>query len=155
MRPAGILMVALLIGLIACAKTGEETLNYAQQIAELQHYNETLEKYLQSLETTDPEGKGEVTQIAQLLENYKADLAKIPNPVDSKLKAMHGRYKRSIPASQKRLLPPDDPAFVIQARRAIMGLKEDVKDSIYPLVRALLDQHNLGDRVSLKWPSEE
>ena len=154
MRTVGIPMVALLIGLIACAKTGEEVLNYAQQIAELQHYNETLEKYLQSLET-DPEGKGEITQIGQLLENYKADLTKIPNPLDSKLKAMHGRYKRSIPASQKRLLPPDDPLFAIRARLAIMELKEDVKDSIYPLVRALLDQYDLGDRVSLKWPSEE
>jgi len=89
------------------------------------------------------------------LKNYEADLAKIPDPRDSKLKAMHGRYKRSIAASQKRLLPPDDPAFVIQARRAIMGLKEDVKDSIYPIVRELLTRYNLGDRVSLKWPSEE
>ena len=154
MRSLCILMVALLMGLIACAKSGEETLNYAQQIAKLQHYNETLEKYLKSIEA-DPEGKGEITQVAQLLENYEADLAKIPRPVDVKLKAVHGQYERSITSSQKRLLPPDAPAFVIDARRAIMELKKEIKDSIYPLVQALLDQHNLGDRLALKWPSEE
>jgi len=104
MRNIGFLMVVLLVGLFACAKSGEETLNYAQQIAALQHYNETLEKYLKSLEI-DPEGKGEVTGVAQLLENYKADLLKIPKPVDSKLKTIHGRYERSIATSQRRLLP--------------------------------------------------
>ncbi|MCK5118212.1 MAG: hypothetical protein KAQ78_01440 [Candidatus Latescibacteria bacterium] len=154
MRNIGFLMVVLLVGLFACANTGEEALGYAHQIARLQHYNETLEQYLKSLDA-DPEGKGAVTRIAQLLENYKTDLAKIPSPVDSKLRAMHGRYKRNIATSQRRLLPPDDLAFAIQARRAIMGLKEDIKDSIYPVVRELLDEHNLGDRVSLKWPSEE
>ena len=154
MRSLCILMVALLMGLIACAKSGEETLNYAQQIAKLQHYNETLEKYLKSLEA-DPEGRGEITQVAQLLENYKADLAKIPRPVDSQLKAMHGRYERSIAASQKRLLPPDDPLFAIRARRAITDLKEDIKDKIYPIVLDLLRQHDLEGRVPLKWPSEE
>ena len=154
MRNIGFLMVVLLVGLFACAKTGEETLGYAQQIAGLQHYNETLEQYLKSLEI-DPEGKGAVTQIAQLLENYKADLLKIPKPMDSKLKSIHGRYERNIATSQKRLLPPDDLAFAIQAHRAIMGLKENIKDSIYPILRELLEQHNLGDRVSLKWPSEE
>jgi hypothetical protein len=154
MRNIGFLMVVLLVGLFACAKIGEETLSYAHQIARLQHYNETLEKYLKSLET-DPEGKGSVTQVAQLLESYKADLAKIPRPVDSKLRAIHGRYERNIATSRRRLLPPDDLAFAIQARRAIMGLKEDIKDSIYPVVRELLDENNLGGRVSLKWPSEK
>ena len=154
MRNIGFLMVVLLVGLFACAKSGEEALSYAQQIARLQHYNETLEQYLKSLET-DPEGKGAVTGVAQLLENYKADLLKIPKPVDSKLRAIHGRYERNIATSRRRLLPPDDLAFGIQAHRAIAGLKEDIRDSIYPVIRELLDEHDLGDRVSLKWPSAE
>jgi len=43
------------------------------------------------------------------------------------LRAIHGRYERSIATSQRCLLPQDDLAFAIQARRAIVGLKEDIK----------------------------
>ncbi|MFH1008016.1 MAG: hypothetical protein V1800_11035, partial [Candidatus Latescibacterota bacterium] len=147
MKRAWFLMIVLFVGCIACAKTGEETIRYAQQIGKLQHYNETLERYLKSLEA-DPDGRGEVTQVAQLLQRYKADLLKIPRPSDSKLKAIHGRYERSIANCQKRLLPPEDMAFSLQAQRAIGGLKEDVKDGVYPMILELLGQLNLRDRVS-------
>lgn len=138
---------------MGCGKGQNELVSFADQIVQLEGYNETLARYLHLVEAS-PEDPGEATQIGRVLEKYHAAVSKIPRPHDIVLKALHGQYIRAIEKAQSKINPPGDPLFALEARRAIMGLQSSV-ERIYETLEAKLQQQNLGGQYTLKWPTPE
>jgi hypothetical protein len=136
---------------MGCGKGQEELVNFADQISQLKGHNEILARYLHLVETR-PEDPGEANQIGKVLEEYHADMSKVPRPRDITLKALHGRYIRAIEKAQNRIEPPGDPMFSLEARRAIMGLQSEV-ETIYETLRQLLQKENLGGQYTFEWPT--
>ena len=145
------LVCVLVVWGMGCSKGQDELVSFVEQVSQLKGYNETLARYLHLVETS-PEDPGEANQEGQVLEEYHAAVSKIPRPRDLTLRSQYGQYIRAIEEAQKRVEPPGDPMFALEARRAIMGLRTKV-ERVYETLDQLLQQENLGEQYDLKWPA--
>ena len=145
-------LVCLLLGWITgCGKGQNELVHFVDQIVPLQTYNETLARYLHRLET-HPEDPGEAHQLSNVLQAYQKALSEIPPTRDILIKSLHGQYMQAIEKAQNRVKPPDDPMFVLEARRAVMGLRSDMEE-LYETLGLVLLRENLSERYTLEWPA--
>ena len=122
MKKLGILMLACWVW--GCGEKADELTPYVAKLKDLQHYNETLAQYKIYLRTEGMTNKA--NDIAQVLQNYKADLVAIGRPEEKRILALHNSMIRTFDEAMRKLVEPDFPTFVPNAQKAVAFIGEGV-----------------------------
>lgn len=155
----GLLALALVLGLWGCSSEAEveELKAYVKTVQQFATYNQQIEDFIVKFDDPAIEvSEADVVAARQLLAEYAAAVAAIPDPDEGTLRNTHGLYRRSFDEAT-RVATAEDDELRDRAHNAAIGLRNlrrDVEGRVYPSIEVLLSRRDLaGAEWALGWPS--
>ena len=150
-------LFTLVLLLAGCGPKKDELGPYVEQIKPLEKYHQTFVQYRKYLASGETEKKA--FDLRKVIEDYRADLEKIPVPNDKKVGSLHNSIKRKLDDALRKLSDPEDSTipgqFILDARKRINDIEASIKGSYYPNLEKIWRDSNKTEPFPLKWPEGE
>jgi hypothetical protein len=151
-------LFTLVLLLLAGCEKKDELGPYVEQIKPLEKYHQTFMQYRKYLASEETEEKA--YDLRKVVENYKADLKKIPRPKDKKVGSQHNAILRVLDQRiLRRLSDPQDNTipgqFILDGRNRIRDIEEFITTSYYANLEKLWRDAGKTEPFPLKWPEGE
>ena len=146
-----------LVLLLAGCEKKDELGPYVEQIKPLEKYHQTFMQYRKYLASAETEKKA--SDLRKVIENYRADLEKIPIPNDKKVGSLHNAIKRKLDEALRKLSDPEDSTipgqYILDARKRINDIEASITTSYYANLEKLWRDAGKTEPFPLKWPEGE
>ena len=157
-----IVVLAVILGLWGCGNEAEvfELKTYVKTVQGFGDYNQRIEDYIAQFD--DPSRQitqMDLDQSRQLVDEYAAAVADVPEPEENVLRNIHNLYVRSY-ADARRLARDQTGAETGDLKRqahsiaiGMRNLRRVIEDRVYLSIDILLAREHIeGDEWKLSWP---